>query len=571
MSRRRTVARSRPRGVIAIAARAAAAAPPVALATAALLAVIGAAGTGAGLGSVLAVVLPIDPLAFEPLDAAAAAVAFSALAVGLVRRKRMARILAAATFAGALAGQALTLHHPIAAALAAGCLLLLLRDRRRYQVETDRATRPLLVALLVAEVAILVVGSIASDVVAASAQGSPLDVVANWVAGILVFVDPTGLFDPAHAGDAFEVLESMAAVAAVVAAVAVLRAVPDRPAPDLLERNRDIARRNAHGALAPFQLGADKLFFALPRREAAIAYGRAGRMAVILGDPIGPGADAWRTFLAFVRRCERGDVAVGVYQASEEFRPCLVAAGFHCLPIGQEAIVDLASFDLSGPRRANLRHTVARCRRGGVTVRWYPAGLPAADVAALGPHLADIDRAWRSRRGPQLRFTIGAFAIADLGRVGVAVAIDPDGRPEGFATFRRVDTDRWVLDLLRRRPHGTPGALEACLAQAAGAMRAAGDRELSLGLVALAGLRVGQGTVEARLLALAARAVRPFYDVRTLAFFKAKFDPRWEPRYAGLHGALSGLPFAASLLWLHVRPAARPDGQASAAGSAARL
>jgi phosphatidylglycerol lysyltransferase len=541
-------------------------APPVALAAAALLAVVGAAGTGAGLGSLLAVVLPIDPLAVEPLDAVAAAVAFGALALGLIRRKRMARILALATFAGALAGQALTLHHPIAAALAAGCLLLLLRDRRRYQVETDRAARPLLVGVLIAEVAILVVGSIASDVVAASAQGSPLDVVANWVAGILDFVDPTGLFDPARAGDAFEVLESMAAVAAVVAAVAVLRSVPDRPAPDLLERNRDVARRNAHGALAPFQLGADKLLFALPRREAAIAYGRAGRMAVVLGDPIGPAADAWRTFLAFVRRCERGDVAVGVYQASEEFRPCLVAAGFHCLPIGQEAIVDLTSFDLSGARRANLRHTVARCRRAGVMVRWHPAGLPAAEMAVLGPELAAIDAEWRSRRGPQLRFTIGAFVATDLGRVGVAVAIAPNGQPEGFATFRRVDTDRWVLDLLRRRPNGTPGALEACLAEAASEMRAAGDRELSLGLVALAGLRVGQGTVEARLLALAARAVRPFYDVRTLAFFKAKFDPRWEPRYAALPGALSGLPFAAGLLWLHVRPTARPGERGSRAG-----
>ena len=32
-------------------------------------------------------------------------------------------------------------------------------------------------------------------------------------------------------------------------------------------------------------------------------------------------------------------------------------------------------------------------------------------------------------------------------------------------------------------------------------------------------------------LALGARMIRSGYDVSGLAFFKAKFDPRWEPRY----------------------------------------
>ena len=45
--------------------------------------------------------------------------------------------------------------------------------------------------------------------------------------------------------------------------------------------------------------------------------------------------------------------------------------------VGEEAIVDLTTFDTTGNRRANLRHTITRCRKDGVTFRWFAHGIPA--------------------------------------------------------------------------------------------------------------------------------------------------------------------------------------------------
>src|SRR5207249_11772820 len=63
-----------------------------------------------------------------------------------------------------------------------------------------------------------------------------------------------------------------------------------------------------------------------------------------------------------------------VYQASAAGLDPLRARGFVAYHIGLEAMLDLNSFDLSGPRRANLRHTVTRAQRGGLRFEWYPTG-----------------------------------------------------------------------------------------------------------------------------------------------------------------------------------------------------
>jgi lysylphosphatidylglycerol synthetase-like protein (DUF2156 family) len=54
------------------------------------------------------------------------------------------------------------------------------------------------------------------------------------------------------------------------------------------------------------------------------------------------------------------------------------------------------------------------------------------------------------------------------------------------------------------------------------------------------------------MLRVVAGLVRPFYDVAGLEFFKAKFDPRWEPRYAAIRGRFDLARLGLALLRLHL-------------------
>ncbi len=503
-------------------------------------------GIGAAAGSLLATLLPVDPATFDPLEALAGAVGLVALAIGLVRRKRLAWWLAVSVFVAALLDQD-TVRYPTATGLAIGCLAVLAADRHRYRVASDeRALRPLL-AGMIAVVAIIVLQAAITDI-AGPLWAEPiarLGKAIDTAAGALAFSGPkVDIPPPAHVAES---VLTIARLLLVAVAVLTLRAMPG-PACRGREalRARSIARRWAAGSLRPFQLGDDKLVYSPPAVEAAIVYGEAGRFAVMLGDPIGP-ADAGVTALRdFAEACERADRRPAAYQVSEAWRPAFEELGFKLVRVGAEAIVELDGFDLSGASRANLRHTVTRARRGGVRVAWFPNGVPDPGIRSA---LTEIDVAWRrARPGPELGFTIHAFD--PRATVATAVAFEADGRPSAFATFEATGHGRWVLDLMRRRP-GTPGALESAIVEAASSLAAAGGRELSLGLAPLAQLRPG-GPIEERLLGLGARAVRHAYDVRGLEFFKAKFAPRWEPRYVALRSRLDIIGIGLALVRLHV-------------------
>ena len=257
------------------------------------------------------------------------------------------------------------------------------------------------------------------------------------------------------------------------------------PPPRRDPRARELLAAAGRGALLPFLDRPDKRWFAPRDAGGLVVYGRAGRVAVALGDPISKvESEAWAAFDRFIHSCTNRGVIPGVYQATPSAVTELRERRFRLVPVGREAIIDLATFDLAGSRRANLRHTVARAKRGGLRVAWHPAGLDDLRLESLLPGLVALDTAWRTTAGPPMGFTISQFGPGAVRPpAAVAIAVDPADRPVAFATFARTGSDGgWVLDLMRRLPDDTPGALEACVAtrNARGGLAAA-ERALALG------------------------------------------------------------------------------------------
>jgi phosphatidylglycerol lysyltransferase len=504
--------------------------------------------------SSLAQLLPFDVPSADPLAAILSAVGLTALAIGLYRGKRLAWWLAILVFAAGVPMQLLALGHTAGGVVAAIALALLTLDRRHYGVRSARTWGWTAWGLLAAGAAAATLETVLI-VLHEATHNFPgeLPDFAGAIGSWLAFGD---LREAPH-GPHTELILALAIasrVALMLALLAMLRpAGDDAPTPELRARVLELARRYGRGGLLPFQLAADKRWFCAPGREGFVAYGRDGRTAVAVGDPVGPIDERWATFASFVDACRRHDWVPVVYQASAESLERLRALGFQASPIGREAIIDLAGFSLSGPQRANLRHTITRAKRGGLSVAWYPSGLDVA-AAVLGERLAAIDSAWRAHAGPaEMRFTISRFCLEDLQRNPVAIALDSDGMPTAFVSFRSTGADGgYVLDLIRRVPGGVPGAVEFCLAEAAERFRDAAATALSLGLAPLSGLDPSGERLEERALAATARLVRPFYDVEGLAFFKDKFAPRWEPRYVAVPSRVHLLGLVIALARLHL-------------------
>jgi lysylphosphatidylglycerol synthetase-like protein (DUF2156 family) len=503
-------------------------------------------------------VLPIDFAEADPTLAILSTIGLGALSVGLLRGKQVAWWLAMATLVTTLFGQSDALQHPVRMVVLGGVVAVLVADRDRYVVETDAGWRRMIVAsLLVVGVAIGIETSLL--IAATGSWPAPLAALSYATAAL---GNALGISDDAAEqvlrGTGLDALLVPLLLAArlpmVLAALGVLARVSQPPTdPSARARAQAIGAMYGRGALLPFQLADDKLVFSPPDGDGMIVYGLAGRTAVVLGDPIGPPTTAPTILVAFLVACRREDRIPVVYQASSSSRGPLIEAGFRVFRVGQEALVDLENFDLSGPRRANLRHTVTRCRKAGVSFLWFGSGIDAALFPGLVSELETIDAEWRYEVGPELGFTISHFDRASLSRQPVSVALDEQGHALGFTTYWPTGTDGgWALDLMRRYPGSPPGVVEACIVQAAAAFRAAGSTTLSLGLTPLAGLDPN-GPMEERLLAFGARLVGSRYDVAGLAFFKAKFDPTWVARFGAIRHRRDLVGYVVALLRLHIK------------------
>jgi phosphatidylglycerol lysyltransferase len=502
--------------------------------------------------------LPIDPGDASPWFAVLSATTLGAISYGLLKSKETAWWLAVGTLVTALLYEASTLVRPLGVALVGIPLAVLLADNGRYRVETTATWRRRIVALLITAAVLI---ALETSLVIAATGGWPRPLSAlgdatNALGNSFGLSDD--LADKVLKVTSNNVLLALLIVLArlpiVLAAIGVVSPVPEQPAdPSTRTRARDIGRRFGRGALLPFQLGDDKFVFSPPDADGMVVYGVVGGSAVALGDPIGPEDEGPGVLAAFMARCRKFGRTPVFYQVSQSCRPMLGDLGYRTFKVGVEAIIQLDDFALTGPSRANLRHTITRCRKAGVSVRWFGAGINPSAEPGLANRLAEIDAFWRSAAGPELGFTIGRFDIHNLRWQPVAVAVDEGGEALGFTTFRPTGSDRgWVLDLMRRGPDSPPGVVEFCIAEAAAAFREAGGTTLSLGLAPLADLDAS-GPFEERLLAVGARLTGRWYDVKGLAFFKRKFDPTWVPRYGAIRRRRDFVRFVVALLLVHVR------------------
>lgn len=402
-----------PRGPIRTALRLSASLPAVLMAVSALAALAYFIAFLQPLADFLDGVLPVDPADANPAVAILSAIGFAALTIGLIRGKAVAWWLAMATLAVSLLAQSQVLSHPVVAVFVGGLLAVLLADRRRYSVETGIGWRRAIVALLI-------IGGVAGGleisliVATTGAWPGPLTAAGDITAAIgnAFGVSDSTAEEALHQtsrGAILGLLLLASRLPIVLAAVGVLSRVPEPPAdPTTRARTRSIAARYGWGALLPFQLGEDKLVFSPPDADGLVVYGLAGRTAVVLGDLIGPPESASAVMAKFLERCRKMDRVPVVYQPSAAGRSTLTSAGFRLFKVGEEALIDLSTFDTSGPRRANLRHTITRCRKDGVVFRWFESGIPTQESALLDD-LAAIDEIWRKKAGPEMGFTISHF------------------------------------------------------------------------------------------------------------------------------------------------------------------
>ncbi len=290
----------------------------------------------------------------------------------------------------------------------------------------------------------------------------------------------------------------------------------------------------------------------------AVAHRVHGDVALTVSDPVCAAADRPAVLAAFASACERNGWVPAFTSVHDPVRQILAADGWTAVPVGVEAVLDVAEFSLSGKKRQDLRTASNRADREGIRDEWTTF---AALSAAHRSEVEAVCTRWAAdRRLPEMGFTLGGLRELDDPDVRLMLAIDAEEHVVGVTSWlpvhERGALTGWTLDVMRRGEDGMPGVMEFLIARTALRARDAGLTTISLSGTPLAA-HPGAGALVSRGSAVIARVLEPVYGFRSLQRFKEKFGARHEPLWLVVPTPLH-LPRTARALAAAYVPGLRP-------------
>ena len=333
-------------------------------------------------------------------------------------------------------------------------------------------------------------------------------------------------------------------VALVVAGYHLLRSPEPRPSldPDDEQRLRALLDQRDGDSLGYFALRRDKAAVFAHGGKSAVSYRVLAGVALASGDPVGD-VGAWPGAIeAFLGICTRYGWSPAVLGCSERGATAWSKAGLDALELGDEAVLETASFSLDGRPMRGVRQTVNRMQRSGHTVE--VTRLRDLDETA---RMRVAERAHRWRGAEDERgFSMASSRVADPSDPdAVIVPALRDGEPSGMLQLVPWGRDGLSLDLMVRDADADNGVNELMIAELMAAAKDHGVKRVSLNFAMFRsalerGERIGAGPVArgwARVLRIASR----WWQIDSLYRFNAKFRPSWYPRYV-LFPAVRDLP-----------------------------
>jgi phosphatidylglycerol lysyltransferase len=300
-------------------------------------------------------------------------------------------------------------------------------------------------------------------------------------------------------------------------------------------RAERIIATHGRSSLARLALLEDKSYWFSPGGS-VIAFAVKGRVAVALGDPIGPAEDAPAAVAGFAAHCVGNDWRPAFYQVFPELLDAYKAAGFESLCIGHEGIVDLVGFTIQGESNRGLRSSVNRLKRLGARAQLYEPPLPDG----LLRELKDVSDEWLTMvHGTEKRFSLGWFDDEYIRGCPVMAVVGPHGAIWAFTNLvTEYQVNEFTVDLMRYRGGLDGGTMDYLFVELFRWGRERGHATFNFGLSALAGVGESPGDpVAERALRFIFDHMNRFYSFRGIHAFKEKFRPAWEPRHLVYPGA----------------------------------
>jgi phosphatidylglycerol lysyltransferase len=291
----------------------------------------------------------------------------------------------------------------------------------------------------------------------------------------------------------------------------------------------ELLQTYGNSSLDYFKKYYDKLIFFSETRKAFISYRISGNFAVVLENPVAENiAEMEKCICEFDNYCYDNGIKSLYYRVPEESLELYRKLHKKDLFLGQEAIVDLATFTLSGADKKSLRNAINKTREQGYKATIYTPPIKDGILQKI-KHVSDE---WLSDTGrKEIIFSQGMFVWEELKQQTIITA---ENMEEKIVAFLNVIPDytrrEGTYDLMRKTSDAPNGVMDFILIELFNYLKSQNFSFINLGFAPISGIN-DPHTFTERSMKFAYGRIKSFSHFKGMREYKDKFDPVWYNKY----------------------------------------
>ena len=291
----------------------------------------------------------------------------------------------------------------------------------------------------------------------------------------------------------------------------------------------DFLNSYGNSSLDYFKKYYDKLIFFSENRKAYASYRISGNFAVVLENPVSENIEEMQKCICeFDKYCYENGIKSIYYRVPEESLEVYHKLRKKDLFLGQEAIVDLALFSLSGGDKKSLRNAINKVKEQGYKSTVYPPPVKDGILQKI-KSVSDEWLYYTDRK--EIIFSQGMFNWEELKQQTI---ITVENAEEKIIAFLNIIPDyakgEATYDLMRKTKDAPNGVMDFILIELFNYLKSQNFSYINLGFAPISGMN-DPHTFPERSMKFAYEKIKSFSHYKGLREYKEKFEPVWYNKY----------------------------------------
>lgn len=294
------------------------------------------------------------------------------------------------------------------------------------------------------------------------------------------------------------------------------------------ETIQSIIDQNQGSYVSHLAFTGDKSFYVNKDEDVFIMYRHTMNAVIVLGDPVGNSDKYHAVLKEFYDQMHFLGHDIIFYQVQSKLLSLYHDYGNVFFKLGEEALIDLETFSLSGKKKRGMRATHNKMASEGYQFDIIEAPYAQDDINIL----KSISDGWLGDKR-EMSFSVGSFDEDYLNKAPIAVIRNDSKEIVGFCSLMYTNyNDSISVDLIRWNKEVDLPMMDALYIHMLLWAQEQGYKQFNMGMATLSNVGHNQyAYLREKFAAKVFENMNGLYSFQGLRNYKQKFYPDWEPRY----------------------------------------